>query len=132
MDRLEYHNQKASRQRLTARLVGLVQPERVLLGLEPALQLVGQVLEWAWADRAATMGVPTLGLYGPTDGTLTGTRGPHAEHLQGEAACVPCLKKRCRYRGEPMYWNDVAVSPPCFAVLTPERVWQATRALIAS
>ena len=87
---------------------------------------------YGFGHLAAALGVPTLGLYGPTSGTLTGCRGPKADFLQGSAPCVPCLNKRCRYKGEPRHWNEAPVTPPCFASLDPERVWQHAAALMSS
>lgn len=73
---------------------------------------------------SAALGVPTLGLYGPTDAELTGVKGERARSLQGQAHCVPCLRKTCtRYRGEVQLHHGVPLQPPCFAALTPEQVW---------
>ena len=73
---------------------------------------------------SAALGVPTLGLYGPTDAQLTGCSGARTQTLQSSLDCSPCVEKTCqRYRGEPLRWEGEVVSPPCFAQLTPERVW---------
>lgn len=72
---------------------------------------------------AAAVAVPMVGLYGPTDPRLTGPisreqRTIVSDHLP----CIPCLEKKCKLA--PMLpENDP--KPPCFAPLTPERVWQA-------
>ncbi|XOV83643.1 MAG: lipopolysaccharide heptosyltransferase I [bacterium] len=79
---------------------------------------------------AAALGAPTLGVYGPTDGVLTGCRGPHAKILQSDFACAPCLSSSCRYRGAPQQWQSQNVSPPCFAQLSPALVWQHARNLM--
>ena len=72
---------------------------------------------------ASAMGIPTVGLYGATDGTLTGFRGQHSVTLQGVAHCAPCVRKTCtRYRGEGEIWQDTKIEPPCFATVTPDRV----------
>ena len=81
---------------------------------------------------SAALGVPTLGLYGPTSGELTGCVGPRARTLQGEAACVPCFKKNCTYKGADQLWQDSKVVPACFASLSPAKVWAAALALVAS
>ncbi len=76
---------------------------------------------------SALLGTPTTGLYGSTDPVLTGCRGKRALTLQGEAPCVPCLRQQCDYSGAPRCWQDGPVTPACFASLTPEAVWSATR-----
>lgn len=81
---------------------------------------------------AAALGVPTLGLYGATSGDLTGCVGPRTGTLQGSAPCVPCLKKQCNYRGEPMLWRQAPVTPPCFASVSPERVWTEAALLMSA
>jgi heptosyltransferase-1 len=82
---------------------------------------------------SAALGVPTLGLYGPTDAQLTGCRGSRADTLQSQLACSPCLQQRCsRYGGEPLIWEDAIVDPPCFAQLEPQRVWAQATALLES
>ena len=79
---------------------------------------------------AAALGVPTLGLYGPTDVELTGCRGERAKSLQIELPCTPCVAPVCSaYDGDPLTWDGAAVEPPCFAALTPERVWAEALAL---
>jgi len=82
------------------------------------------------AHLAAALGTPTLGLYGPTDGVLTGCRGARARVLQSDFACAPCLNSDCRYRGEPQFWQDMLIEPACFAQHTPAAVWQATQSLM--
>jgi len=73
---------------------------------------------------SAALGVPTLGLYGPTNAKLTGCRGVSAASLQADLACAPCMEQHCtRYRGEALIWADQVVTPPCFAKLNPDRVW---------
>jgi heptosyltransferase-1 len=81
---------------------------------------------------SAALGTPTLGLYGPTDGQLTGCRGRRAQYVQAGTPCSPCMQDRCRaYRGEPQHWQGTAVEPACFASMPPAHVWQLTRALMA-
>ena len=93
-------------------------------------QLLGEAAAVIGVDSglchySAALGTPTLGLYGPTSGFLTGCRGLAADYLQASTKCAPCLSKHCRdYRGEPLTWSGEAVQPPCFATLTPETVWR--------
>jgi len=73
---------------------------------------------------SAALGTPTFGLYGPTDGRLTGIRGLRSGYLQADLECAPCLSQSCdRYKGDPKLWQGKRVEPPCLAQLTPERVW---------
>ncbi len=83
------------------------------------------------AHYSAALGTPTVGLYGPTAGALTGVRGRHAVSLQAATACSPCMDKRCRhYQGEPLQWQGERVYPPCFASLPPAHVWQQAQQLM--
>ena len=79
---------------------------------------------------AAALGTPTLGLYGPTDGVLTGCRGSRAQVLQSSFTCAPCLSSTCSYRGASQQWQSQEVTPPCFAQLTPSVVWQQAQDLM--
>ncbi|MEM7100552.1 MAG: lipopolysaccharide heptosyltransferase I [Pseudomonadota bacterium] len=75
---------------------------------------------------SAAMGTPTVGLYGPTSTELTGCLGRYGVSLSTDLACAPCVSQSCTaYRGDPQTWSDEVVTPPCFARLTPDRVWQA-------
>lgn len=44
---------------------------------------------------AASLGVPTLAIFGPTDERATGPLGPHVRLLVGSAECRPCLLRHC-------------------------------------
>ena len=80
----------------------------------------------------ASLGVPTLGLYGPTDALLTGTIGPRVYHLQGQAPCMPCMRRECdRYNGPAQGWQGQPVVPACFAAMPPDQVWHAVCELMA-
>lgn len=76
---------------------------------------------------AAAVGVPLVGLYGPTDPTLTGPYGVRHKILVGDhLPCIPCLARTCSYTGnlpEGTPW------PPCFSRLVPERVRDSLLAL---
>jgi heptosyltransferase-1 len=81
---------------------------------------------------AAALGVPVVGLFGPTDPRLTGLRGPHTANLASDFPCAPCLQRRCVYRGPAVARDGAAVTPPCFAYVAPERVWAALQGLALS
>src|SRR5262245_41333908 len=74
---------------------------------------------------AAGLGVPVVGLFGPTDTRRTGLRGPRTANLASDFPCAPCLQRRCVYRGPAVVRDGAAVTPPCFASIAPERVWAA-------
>ncbi len=78
---------------------------------------------------AAALDVPLVALYGPTDPTLTGMYGMHQTVLVGgHLPCIPCLKRDCMYRRS----NDSSkIYPPCFASMTPAKVWAALKFHIA-
>ncbi|NKC00265.1 MAG: lipopolysaccharide heptosyltransferase I [Pseudomonadales bacterium] len=77
---------------------------------------------------AAALGVPTTGLYGATSGDLTGCRGKQAKIIQGDTMCSPCVRKKCtQYVGPDLVWQHATVYPPCFASITPERVFVSSR-----
>ena len=67
---------------------------------------------------AAALSVPTVSLYGPTDPKRSGTWGQKQIHLSPDFSCAPCFGRTCNYKGEK------AIDPPCFASLTPAKVWQ--------
>lgn len=102
-----------------AELAAELQRCRLVIGVDSGL-----------SHLSAALGIPTVGLYGPTDGELTGPRGLHASHLQSALHCSPCLRARCRYRGAALEWHHEDVIPPCFASVTPERVWQHAQAIL--
>lgn len=82
---------------------------------------------------SAALGVPTIGLYGATDGELTGCHGANAINLQGTAHCAPCLRKTCkRYQGEEILFQEQAVQPPCFGAVTPASVWTRAQDMLCA
>ena len=78
---------------------------------------------------AAVLGVPTVGLFGPTDAQRTGVRGKAVSNLSSNFSCAPCLQRTCSYAGQPVRLDDVDISPPCFAELSVERIVAAARSL---
>jgi len=101
-------------------LIGILGRAAAVIGVDSGL-----------CHYSAALGTPTLGLYGPTSGVLTGCRGQQADFVQASTACSPCFGKSCRrYQGEPLMWRNEIVEPPCFATLPPDLVWQRTRQLM--
>ena len=69
---------------------------------------------------AAALGTPVVGLYGPTSPRLTGPYGDQHRVLWDEPECGPCGRRpRC---------HDFH----CMSDLTPERVLEAVREVVAS
>ena len=92
--------------------IDVLQDVRLTVGVDSGL-----------AHLAAACGVPTLALYGSTAPALTGCRGERVATLTSSFPCAPCLSRTCRYRGPGRAWRDEPANPPCYAELTPERVW---------
>lgn len=55
---------------------------------------------------AAAMGVPVVGLFGPTDPTLTGPQGDRHAIVRVALECSPCLKSDCH---DPMCMTGITV-----------------------
>lgn len=72
---------------------------------------------------AAAFGVPTVGLYGPTDPRLTGLFGARVRELAATRSCAPCEAARCRIAPEALE------GPPCLADHAADAVWTALAAL---
>lgn len=72
---------------------------------------------------AAAFGVPTVGLYGPTDPRLTGLFGARTAELKAHRACAPCEKASCRIAPE------TREGPPCLADHSAAEVWRALERL---
>jgi heptosyltransferase-1 len=73
---------------------------------------------------AAAFGIPTVGLYGPTNPGLTGLAGRHVTELVAHRPCAPCEQTQCRIQ------PDFGEGPPCLADHTGEQVWSALQKLI--
>ncbi len=96
---------------------------------------VGQLLSQAKGSVAvdtgfghlcAALALPCVSLYGPTNPELTCTHGANQLHLASDFDCAPCLKRHCHLPNK----SDYTVQPPCFGVMTPDRVWQAIKTLV--
>ncbi|MDR1463522.1 MAG: lipopolysaccharide heptosyltransferase I [Azoarcus sp.] len=111
--------------------------DRIAAGLDntqalPPLKLGGLAAELSTATAcvavdtglghlAAAFDIPALSLFGPTNPGLTGAWGHRQQRLATNFPCAPCLKKNCpRPQGKS---PDAGIKPPCFASLSPERVW---------
>ncbi|MFS8038246.1 lipopolysaccharide heptosyltransferase I [Xanthobacter sp. AM11] len=96
-------------------------PPQTLESLAPVIAGAAGVVsvDTGLGHLAAAYGVPTLGLYGPTDPVLTGLFGPHALEMKATRPCAPCEKAACRIAPE------VREGPPCLADLAPGAVFAA-------
>lgn len=102
-------------------------PPQSLATLAPLLQSAAGVVsvDTGLGHLAAAFGVPTLGLYGPTNPRLTGLFGARVRELPATRDCAPCEKARCRIA------PDRREGPPCLADHGAEAVWQALAGLRA-
>ncbi|MFH3478776.1 lipopolysaccharide heptosyltransferase I [Xanthobacter variabilis] len=73
---------------------------------------------------AAAFGVPTVGLYGPTDPDLAQLIGPRVTELRSDRACAPCQSTTCRIAPE------ARDGMPCLADRRAPEVWAALRRLM--
>ena len=98
-----------------------------------SLQKLSQLLSHAQAvvtvdtgigHLAGALGVPTIGLYGPSSAKLAGPAGEKTVNLQADFPCSPCLKRYCTYHGPSQE------QPACYDTLVPERIWQALQEML--
>ena len=71
------------------------------------------------AHMAAALGIPTIGLFGPTNPKRTGPYGKNITIIQTDLSCQPCLSRKCK-KGE----------TPCMTGITPDRVYRAALELL--
>lgn len=93
------------------------------MGLAPLAEKLASIdgaiaVDTGLAHLVASLGVPSLSLYGPTDPKRTGTIGYQQHHLSSTKDCAPCMKAHCRLI------SDQMARPPCMHELTPDMVWQ--------
>lgn len=66
---------------------------------------------------AASLGIPTLAVFGSTDPVATGPRGPRSRIVKHETACAPCLRPECPTNFQ------------CMLSIQPEEVWEEMQIL---
>ena len=66
---------------------------------------------------AASLKVPGITLFGPTDPALVGPMGKNQTHLAVNYPCAKCKKRTCDI-------VDNTIAPGCYVSLTPDMVWQ--------
>jgi len=96
-------------------------PPQGLEGLAPEIAGATGVVtvDTGLGHLAAAYGVPTVGLYGPTNPVLTGLFGSCVTELKARRDCAPCEKARCRIAPETIE------GPPCLSDISAAEVWQA-------
>lgn len=99
--------------------------------LDTLIPLIGSAAGVASVDTglghlAAAFGVPTVGLYGPTNPKLTGLIGRRVRELVSQRDCAPCEQARCRIAPQTLE------GPPCLADMTAKEVWRTLRELAAA
>lgn len=72
---------------------------------------------------AAAIGVPTVGLYGPTNPRLTGLYGPKVLELRSFRPCAPCEKSRCKIA------PHTIEGPPCMVDHAAHAAWRSLNVL---
>lgn len=72
---------------------------------------------------AAAIGVPTVGLYGPTNPRLTGLYGPKVLELRSFRPCAPCEKSRCKVAPHSVE------GPPCMVDHAAHAAWRSLNVL---
>lgn len=103
-------------------ILNLVQKAAVLSKARAAISI-----DTGLAHMAASLNVPNVGLYGPTNAQLTGTYGQSQIHLSAkEPSCSPCFKSTCSYQGASSY------HPACLANIGSKEVLEALHSLLVS
>ncbi len=100
-------------------------PDMTLAQIAPLLAAAEAVVtvDTGLGHLAAALGVPTVGLYGPTNPRLTGLFGPKVLELKTLRTCAPCERQRCRIAPE------TGEGPPCLRDFTARDVWRAVSLL---
>lgn len=70
------------------------------------------------AHIAASLGTPTLTIFGPTNETATAPLGPNARFVREVVECSPCMLREC------------PIDHRCMTRLTPERVFEVASEML--
>lgn len=100
-------------------------PPQTLATLAPVIAGAAGVVsvDTGLGHLAAAYGVPTIGLYGPTNPVLTGLFGARTRELKATRPCAPCEKARCRIAPE------AKEGPLCLADIPAATVFAALMGL---
>jgi heptosyltransferase-1 len=75
-------------------------------------------LDTGLGHLAAALRVPSVHLYGPTSGVLTGPPFGEQFYLQADFPCSPCYRRVCTYT------KPSSEKPACYTTLPPALVWR--------
>lgn len=84
-------------------------------------------VDTGFGHLSAALNVPTISLYGSTTPIFTGAIGKKSTHLTVNFPCAPCLNRQCKYPAN----TQQEMTPPCFATLTPPKVWQSIQHILS-
>jgi heptosyltransferase-1 len=103
-----------------------VLPRLDIAGMAQCLAMATAVIavDTGLGHLAAAFDVPTVSIYGSTNPAYTGALGKRSVHLTANLPCAPCLSRTCTYR------EPTAVTPACYAPLTPKRVFKLVEQMI--
>ena len=94
--------------------------------LERSLLFAGN--DSAPMHMAATIGLPTVGIFGPTNPANFGPRGTHVAVVRSELACSPCF----HFAGShPLWAGSTCRVPSCLHAISVDAVLQAVDEVIA-
>lgn len=83
------------------------------------------------AHLGGALGRPTVMLFGPSDPSRTGGRGPFVRNLAASLPCSPCGSRRCRLGRElGTRYEARGSGPPCLEAVAPARAWAALTELM--
>ncbi|MGI9215337.1 MAG: lipopolysaccharide heptosyltransferase I [Gammaproteobacteria bacterium] len=96
----------------------------IIVILANALGVVA--VDTGFAHLAASIGLPIVGIYGPTSISRSGVLGNKSLNLQSNYPCSPCYSRICL-----KYYNEgFKIKQPCFLELTPNIVFEQLIRLI--
>ena len=107
--------------------VSLIPPMNLTEKMSVLVQATGAIsCDTGLAHMAASLDIPNIVLYGPTDPGLVGTAGFKQVHLTAKSpSCAPCLHSKC-YRSS----SDTEISP-CMTTIKPDQVFHELCALLS-
>lgn len=104
-----------------------VMPKSTLneLALELANACGAVAVDTGLGHMAASLGIPTVSIYGSTDARLTGALGKAQIQLQSQYPCSPCILKQCDKL------TQHVIEPPCYQRFDAATIWQKLHEKVA-